>query len=158
MVLAFTPSTDSATGSPRDSVSISGRQALTVTFKEPVIALGSDFGGGVPEEMNPFEIQPAVAGRVRWVTTTIARFDPDNDWPPELELTVSIKTTVQTFSSFELDEPFSRAFTTPALSMYISSVKSLQAMALTNNTWSSGTAPLSVALQSQEVPPDGEVW
>ena len=74
-VISFTPSVDSASvGASTDSVSITGLQSLIVTFDSPVIALGSDFGAEqLPDALNPFEIQPVVSGKVRWVTTTIAR-------------------------------------------------------------------------------------
>ena len=85
-VLALTPSTSSAsTSTPPSPPVLSGREAITLTFSRAVIPLGSDFGPGeLPEALTPFALHPPVAGKLRWVTTSVARFDPDVDWPPEL--------------------------------------------------------------------------
>ena len=33
----------------------------------------------------PFRLSCGVPGKARWVTTSIARFDPDVDWPSDLD-------------------------------------------------------------------------
>ena len=78
-VVAVTPSS-----SDPKAVSLQGQAALTITFSRPVIALGSDFLA-IPEESVPFVLSPAIQGDLRWVTTSVARFDPTDDWPPNHE-------------------------------------------------------------------------
>ena len=81
-LVSLTPSTGSASargGSPgrAEATPLAGREAITATFHRSVIALGSDFGGGaLPHHLTPFFIHPPVPGRLRWVTTSVARFDP----------------------------------------------------------------------------------
>ena len=76
-VLAVSPSTSSASASSQAAakpVRLAGREAVTVTFSRAVIPLGADFGpGGVPAEFVPFTLSPSVAGKLRWVTTSIAQ-------------------------------------------------------------------------------------
>eukprot|EP01044_Picomonas_judraskeda_P019670 COSAG03_NODE_4194_length_1645_cov_1.966365_2_plen_112_part_01 len=81
-LVSFTPAARST---------LSGRDALTVTFNRAVIALGSDFGDeALPADKVPFSCvlsqpgggaTPPMEGRWRWVTTFVARFDPVSDWP-----------------------------------------------------------------------------
>jgi hypothetical protein len=93
---AFLPalSLDVVSLTPAASTQLFGRTAITVTFNRAVIALGSDFGDAdLPVDKVPFFIEvssegegrstaavPIVAGRWRWVTTFVARFDPNADW------------------------------------------------------------------------------
>jgi len=171
-VVAFTPSTDTAHVLPQHDgqhdgvvvhpvVHIDGKQALTVTFSHAIIALGEDFGAGaLPESLNPFMMSPAVAGTVRWVTTSIARFDPLDEWPPELTVSVAIKPSLRAYGSERtLGEGPSGSPTymlaTRELSMSVSEVISEQAMALTNGSWDAAVEPL--VRGAYEVPPDGKV-
>jgi hypothetical protein len=69
-------------------------------FTRPVIALGSDFGsedntGG----KQPFSLSCPVPGRYRWVTTTIFRFDPDGDWPTDLDCELVWNTALTSYDS-----------------------------------------------------------
>ena len=101
-VVSVTPSTDSAAVVSPDAeptpVALSNRDAVTVTFSRAVIALGSDFGpGALPPNLTPFVLDPPVAGHLRWVNTSIARFDPAAEWPPELELTLSLNPSLATY-------------------------------------------------------------
>jgi hypothetical protein len=76
---------------PDQSRTLQGRDAITVVFNSPVIALGSDWN---TQEFDPFRFVGAkVPGKIRWVTTSIARYDPDLDWPPDLDFQVEIVAT-----------------------------------------------------------------
>ena len=37
----------------------------------------------------PFSLSCPQPGKFRWVTTSIARFDPDEDWPTDLDCTLA---------------------------------------------------------------------
>jgi hypothetical protein len=80
-VLAITPNGEAPV--------LRGSDAITVTFSRAVIALGADFGpGALPAELTPFTLTgagAAVEGRLRWVTTFSARFDPAGEWPTDLD-------------------------------------------------------------------------
>ncbi len=55
-------------------------------FSRPVIALGGDWGvKELPPQLVPFTLTCGTPGRLRWVTTNIARFDPSVDWPTDLD-------------------------------------------------------------------------
>jgi hypothetical protein len=102
------------------AVMLAGKQALTVSFTHAVIALGSDCGpGALPDALSPFEMTPPVAGSVRWVTTSIARFDPAADWPTDLSLSVRVKPGMPSYAGFTLDPSTipAHTFSTPQLRM-----------------------------------------
>lgn len=136
---------------------IEGRQALTVVFSRPVIALGSDFGQVPSEELQAFTTDCGVPGRYRWVTTNIARFDPDVDWPPDLNCTFRWNQGLRTYDGAQLQAPPSlsvRLRTAPP-NLMLRDVQSSSAMALTNNTWSATVGMADDALP--EVPSDGNI-
>ena len=152
-LLSFTPTKRGKSGSAR--LELAGHEAITLTFSHAVIALGSDFSAGpLPKELTPFEMTPPVAGRVRWVTTSVVRFDPEGEWPPELELVLSLKPGLSTFDGRTLarNEPSRWEFRTPALSMRVGRVSSASASELTDRTWSAALHPLAPG--AVEVPPD----
>ena len=152
-VLSLTPTKRGKAGAAR--LELAGREAITLTFSHAVIALGSDFSAGpLPKELTPFEMTPPVAGRVRWVTTSVVRFDPEGEWPPELELVLSLKPGLSTFDGRVLarNEPSGWQFRTPALSMRVGRVSSASASELTGRTWSAALHPLAPG--AVEVPPD----
>ena len=160
-VVSVTPSTDSAAvvspDAPPTPVALSNRDAVTVTFSRAVIALGSDFGpGALPPNLTPFTLDPPVAGHLRWVTTSIARFDPAAEWPPELELTLSLNPSLATYDGAKFATSSQQwQFTTPQLRISSARVRSEAALRLTNGTWSSTAHPL--ARGAHEVPPDGRI-
>lgn len=71
------------------------QQDLTVLFSRPVIALGSDYdnteyttGSDRPFSLicsnqggSTTEKECDISGTLRWVTTSIARFTPNDTWP-----------------------------------------------------------------------------
>ena len=134
---------------------MAGHEAITLTFSHAVIALGSDFSAGpLSKELTPFELTPPVAGRVRWVTTSVVRFDPEGEWPPELELVLALKPGLSTFDGRALarNEPSEWQFRTPALSMRVGRVSSASSSELTGHTWSAALHPLAPG--ALELPPD----
>lgn len=126
---------------------LAGAAAITVTFSRAVIALGSDFRNAT----DPFVIEPAVAGSMRWVTTSVARFDPkDGEWPPEhhnLKLTVNVP---------GLERPPTYLYATPQLVVTALRVHSEMANAVTNNSWSAD-AHHPLRYGALEIPADGHV-
>ena len=152
-VLSLTPTKRGKAGAAR--LELVGHEAITLTFSHAVIALGSDFSAGpLPKELTPFQMTPPVAGRVRWVTTSVVRFDPEGEWPPELELSLSLTPGLSTFDGRVLarNEPSAWQFRTPALSMRVGRVSSARASELTGRTWSAALHPLAPG--AVEVPPD----
>lgn len=51
----------------------------------------------MPEEIVPFWLEPKVDGYMRWVTTSIARFDTDGDWPYDLDVKIIWNTNLTTY-------------------------------------------------------------
>ena len=155
-ILSLTPSVDhSSPGKANAPVGLSGREAITLTFSRAVIPLGADFAS-LPERYVPFVLSPAVAGNVRWVTTSIARFDPVADWPPELEVTLRLNPKLRTFDGRGVDGSAGQwHFTTPPIGMSARRVRSALATRHTNGTWSASLHPLDA--DSLEMPPDGEL-
>jgi hypothetical protein len=156
-VLSLTPSSDSASATSRQqpsAVEISGREAITITFDRSVIALGADFApGALPLSLTPFVLSPAVAGTFHWVTTSVARFDTDGPWPPELAITLSLNPALR---SFDGRAPVADGrvwnFETPSLSMYAGRVTSNLALNLTGGRWDAAAQPLAPG--ALEFPPD----
>lgn len=161
--------TGSSAGSAGAPAQISGRDAITVTFSRAVIALGADFTAqALPAAMVPFTLLTDVAGvrvpgRLRWVTTFTARFDPSMDWPTDLTITLAPNPALVAFDGTALGvgvaAAFTRTFTTPALAVYTPSVTSEMARRRTGGTWVSrieagdGGTPAA----AEEVPPDGVI-
>ncbi|GMH44586.1 hypothetical protein BSKO_12538 [Bryopsis sp. KO-2023] len=156
-ILVTTPS-ELADNSTR-RLRVEDQQALTVVFSRSVIALGQDFGvTSLPADKVPFFLEPEIPGRFRWVTTYIARWDPDESWPLDSEVKFTLNENLKTHDGilFRSDgEAGSVILTTPSLSMDIESVQSEKAPNLTDDDWGA-----SIGLESDilpEVPPDGVI-
>eukprot|EP01050_Picozoa_sp_SAG11_P010853 SAG11_NODE_1111_length_5823_cov_2.384172_3_plen_308_part_00 len=157
-VLSITPIANDGSDA---SQQISGRDALSVTFSRAVIALGSDFGPedqAPPADKVPFSIGVNVPGRLRWVTTFSARFDPSVDWPTDLEFDLTINAALSAFDGTPLSNaeamPLVRHFTTPHVSAWLGSITSATAAALTDNTWLPDIIDGELS-GAKEMPPDG---
>ncbi|KAG2489968.1 hypothetical protein HYH03_011597 [Edaphochlamys debaryana] len=132
--------------------------APKAVFSRPVIALGSDFGDGASEKLAPFTLSCAVPGKARWVSTTIYRFDPDIEWPTDLDCEVEWNTGLKAWDGAKLSlgkVPATRRLQSMGMSMWQNSVTSERAVELTGDLWSpySGTEEDKLP----EVPPDGKV-
>ena len=128
------------------------RQALTATFSRAMIALGEDFGAGpLPAALVPFELDPPIPGKLRWVTTSIARFDPDDDFPPSLNFTLRLKgMAARSGAMLPAGAQTEWRYSTPALRMSVARVHSPLALALTGGSWLSsarlhGSTPTPIA-------------
>ncbi|KAL3929040.1 MAG: hypothetical protein SGPRY_002129 [Prymnesium sp.] len=151
----LTPAVDSARAtSPPHPPTLSGRAPITATFSRAVIALGIDFAAGdLPRDLTPLLIHPNIEGTFRWVTTSVARFDPSHEWPAELEVSVHLNPQMRGYdgSSLWYDTrdagwgvgqagssapdsygPPIRRFRTPALRMWAGRVLSQEASRVTN--------------------------
>ncbi|KAG2434208.1 hypothetical protein HXX76_007934 [Chlamydomonas incerta] len=166
------------------SVTVSGRQALTAVFTRPVIALGSDFGLSAQQadQLAPFRLSCAVPGKARWVTTAIYRYDPDVDWPTDLDCELAWNTQLSSYDGVPLQLELVRdtglppgvgsssggsssaaGSSIPALvrlathpnSMWAAGVRSERAVALTGGLWDAMTGFPDEKLP--EVPPDGRL-
>uniref|UniRef100_A0A0G4H4R2 Uncharacterized protein n=1 Tax=Chromera velia CCMP2878 TaxID=1169474 RepID=A0A0G4H4R2_9ALVE len=154
------------------------RQAITVVFNIPVLPLGADLAKeSLDAAHTPFTVESlngngTVAGTVYWVTTSIARFDPDFDWPTDLKVAVRLNRSLRSASGQKLLEeglPEDREFLTPTQTLRVISVSSKMAEEATDGKWTSAlpTAPSSSSFSRvpsrrasptvHEVPPDGKV-
>ena len=78
-------------------------------------------------------------GRFRWVSTSIVRFDPATDWPPDLCFKLVIKSTLKTHDGLRLTGSYSAGYQTSPLTMYAGEVRSKMALAVTGGRWESHT-------------------
>lgn len=153
-------------------VTLSGRQALTAVFSRPVIALGADFGssnGQLPPELTPFSTTCGIPGRTRWVTTSIARFDPSVEWPPDLRCSFSWNVALKAFdgaplqlnassSSFPpISYPPQVPLRTDPLRASLAGVSSALADQATGGLWSAETGLPEQGDGLPEVPPQANV-
>ena len=109
------------------------------------------------QDLTPFELTPAVAGRIRWVTTSVVRFDPEGEWPAELELTLTLQPGFATYDgrARAANQQTAWQFKTPPLSMRVGRVTSALASRLTDRTWSAWMHPLAAG--AVESPPDAQI-
>jgi hypothetical protein len=151
-------------------VTLSGRQALTAVFSRPVIALGADFappagGQQLPPEQTPFTTTCGVPGRMRWVTTSIARFDPSVEWPPDLRCAFRWNAALEAYDGapLRLDAggagapasslPLEVPLRTAPLTMSLAGVTSTLADRATGGLWSAETGLPEQGDGLPEVPP-----
>ncbi|GIM02181.1 hypothetical protein Vretimale_7087 [Volvox reticuliferus] len=139
--------------------SMSGSQDITVVFSRPVIALGSDFeNDGNVKKVVPFQLSCNWPGTFRWVTTSIARYDPSESWPSDLQCDVIWNTALRTYDGVPLQlgnisarSPLQSA----ALSIWRTTVTSDLANNVTGGRWDSGA--VLDGDKAPEVPPDGHL-
>eukprot|EP01094_Clydonella_sp_ATCC50884_P020809 TRINITY_DN439_c0_g1_i1.p1 TRINITY_DN439_c0_g1~~TRINITY_DN439_c0_g1_i1.p1 ORF type:complete len:2206 (-),score=883.54 TRINITY_DN439_c0_g1_i1:214-6831(-) len=155
-VVSITPSADSVNHQESESVKLRGSDAITVTFNRPVIPLGSDYADGeLPAELVPFTLEgSAVPGRVRWVTTYMARFDADVPWPAEVRLRLQVKHDLVSHDGLHVDcsaSPCDASFHSAPLAMSVGRVSSAVADELTDGRWAANIAPYGSDPHSAEV-------
>eukprot|EP00210_Caulerpa_lentillifera_P004932 g4706.t1 len=120
------------------TTTVRDKQTITVVFSRPVIALGADFGEEeLPDDLVPFTLEPTVQGKLRWVTTYIARFDSDDDLPYDSEIQLKWNLKLTTYDGVRLTAPAKTQVTlrTPSNSMRIRKIVSETANVLTDNNW-----------------------
>ncbi|MES1908021.1 MAG: hypothetical protein MHM6MM_001035 [Cercozoa sp. M6MM] len=157
---------------------------LVLHFSKPVIPLGSDwnlqpypfdndFAKDTFEKIfaqnssveAPFAVLPTVEGKVRgrlrWVTTYIARIDPIERWPRDSELQIQLHPDLRSVENCTLDwnaldkhvDFREIRYKTPSLSLHTQSVSSEKMKELTEGGWRS-RLPSSDA---HELPKDGVI-
>ena len=135
------PAFDLVSFTPKNGTVLAGRQPLTAVFSLAVLPLGADFGDGpLPEELFPFVLEGAeVPGKFRWVSSSIARFDPSVDWPTDLEaLQVTFNLRLQSVSGKSLQTtPKPLQLSTAPLHYWVQEVRSKRLDELTGNRWRS---------------------
>lgn len=157
-VTTITPN-DSGLYGQTSAISLRNRDAFTVVFSRSVIAMGSDFGAASPALLGalPTKEQAAasnlplyatasgaaqpVPGKLRWVTTYIARFDPDTNWPLDLKFEIIINPNLKAWDGTKLtvaEDKSTRSFQTDQLrGGGWSKAYSKQAAELTSYRWDS---------------------
>ncbi|WIA22673.1 hypothetical protein OEZ86_009641 [Tetradesmus obliquus] len=158
-VLVTTPTAVSTLSNASAAVTLTGRQALTAVFSRPVIALGSDWGSKeLPASLVPFSLSCGMPGRLRWVTTNIARFDPLVEWPSDLACSFDWNKGLKSFDGapLMLDSMYASVpLATQPLVMDVVSVASAAADNATDGLWSATLGLPDDKLP--EVPPDGNI-
>ena len=69
---------------PKGQLTYTGRQAVNITFNQPVVALGEE--SEFSSSDCPISITPAVKGSCRYSGTQTLVFEPTSDWPEKLML------------------------------------------------------------------------
>ncbi|KAF6261957.1 hypothetical protein COO60DRAFT_1458856 [Scenedesmus sp. NREL 46B-D3] len=132
---------------------------LQAVFSRPVIALGSDWGSKVlPANLVPFTLSCGMPGRLRWVTTNIARFDPLVEWPSDLACSFNWNKGLKSFDGAPLvlgSISASVPLATQPLVMDVASVVSKAADSATDGLWGALIGLPDDKLP--EVPPDGNI-
>ena len=98
-------------------------------------------------------------GRFRWVSTSIVRFDPVTDWPPDLCLRLVINQNLETYDGMSLTgiTTIFLEYETRRLTMSVFEVLSKTAVAATGGNWDPYYCPKSGATCFNECPMDGMV-
>ncbi|MEM8484163.1 MAG: Ig-like domain-containing protein [Bacteroidota bacterium] len=84
-------------------------QSISITFSQPMVALGANAPAVVPE----FSIEPAINGTFRWDGTHTLVFQPATPLPMATGYEVSLAPGMQAVSGDVLSESFSWQFETP---------------------------------------------
>lgn len=96
---------------PQGAVNYPGRQAVSVTFNQPVAALSEASQFSLQD--CPLVITPAVEGACRFSGTQTVIFEPASNWPQASRFVVRVKAGFASrLSGEKLVQPYSFAFTT----------------------------------------------
>lgn len=179
-VMTILPESPSGTATLLDSSS-----ALTVVFSRPVLPLGFPFDDTDPvlaDKYRPFYLVDTASlnaslttfhhaghahlltlGSYRWITTYIARFDPDNGvWPSDLAFSLLVNPNLTTFDGFQLTHSAEHSvqhapsFKTPSLSLLRVQVSSTLAHNASLGSWSSLVSSSALETIVHLVPPESD--
>ncbi|GMH44461.1 hypothetical protein BSKO_12413 [Bryopsis sp. KO-2023] len=158
--LEIVTTTPAAISTAIDEVEVEADQALTVVFSRPVISLGQDFGTGEPlDDKVPFTLTPEIPGRFQWVSTYIARWDPEDGWPLDMDVQFEWNRNLTTPDGIPLrlgeNIPGGFKLMTPTLRMTLWVVISEKSESLTDGEWLHNMGLDTDHLP--EVPPDGVI-
>lgn len=96
---------------PRGTDGVSERQAVSITFNQPVAALAE--ASQFSSEDCPLSITPNVPGTCRYSGTQTLLFEPTENWPQATRFTVQLKKGFTSrVSGQKLTAPYSFSFTT----------------------------------------------
>ena len=99
------------TASPKGSLAAQGRQEVSLTFNQPVAALGQESAFSSAD--CPLTITPAVKGTCRYVGTQTLVFEPAENWPAATEFSVQLaKDFTSRVSGEKLTRPYVFSFST----------------------------------------------
>ena len=97
---------------PKGQLTYTGRQAVNVTFNQPVVALGEE--SEFASQDCPLSITPSVKGSCRYSGTQTLVFEPSADWPDATAFTVTLKAGFKSaVSGQKLAKAYTFNFTTP---------------------------------------------
>ena len=127
------------------------------THDRPVIALGSDFGStSLPPSHQPFSLSCGLPGKLRWVSTSIVRWDPAQDWPSDLDCALRWNKGLVSYdgAALGLGGPDTQRLLTSPLTMSLGGISSPMALQLTDGLYDAWLGAPSLL---PELPPDGRV-
>ncbi|MBR4592540.1 MAG: Ig-like domain-containing protein, partial [Elusimicrobiaceae bacterium] len=103
---------------PKGNVTVSGRQAISVAFNQPVTALSEQSSFDTKD--CPLSITPAVKGACRYAGTQTLLFEPEQDWPEATQISVRLeKGFTSRVSGEKLSRPYVFSFTTRRPEVYL---------------------------------------
>lgn len=105
----------------------------------------------------PFTLDPPVAGKSRWVSSHIYRFDPEDGWPLDSQTTLKWNSELVTHDGIPLDvtEEAEIVLFTTSLAINIVDISSSSAQNLTDGVWDANIGTEDDKLP--EVPPDSNL-
>ncbi|KAF4676521.1 hypothetical protein FOL47_005957 [Perkinsus chesapeaki] len=144
-------------------------EPIQIVFSEAIIKFGTDLSSPTTQSQgypiileSSGDTSPLDFGSWRWITTSILRFDANDErWPGDLAITAIMNTTFTSYKggiiTFGRDSPPS--WKTQSLNFYISSVFSPLATTATEGAWQSNLGYLGY-FNKYEIPPDSiiTVW
>lgn len=89
---------------PYPGSEIALRQTIEFAFSEAMEAASVE---------SAFKIEPSVPGKLSWENDHLLMFSPDQEYPQQTTVNITIKDTAQAQNGLKLSEPISLQFTTP---------------------------------------------
>lgn len=109
---AAAPALKVLSATPKGQLTYTGRQAVNITFNQPVVALGEESAFSSAD--CPISVTPAVKGSCRYSGTQTLVFEPASDWPDSTAFTVRLKAGFKSaVSGQKLAQNYTFSFTTP---------------------------------------------
>ena len=110
-VLFAAPALKVLSAAPKGQLNYTGRQAVTLTFNQPVAALGEK--SKFASDNCPITITPSVKGSCRYSGTQTLLFEPAEDWPVSTRFSVRLKAGFKSaVSGQKLAQDYAFDFTT----------------------------------------------
>ena len=111
-LFAAAPALKVLSASPKGQLSYTSRQAINITFNQPIVSLGEE--SEFSSDNCPISITPSVKGVCRYSGTQTLTFEPAEEWPDSAQFTVRVKAGFKSVvSGKSLAQNYTFQFTTP---------------------------------------------